>query len=77
MLLQTCHTALCNLQPGVMIFNCEEKTLESIAEKMVSEMVNKKEIRPKDRAGVLKALLQNPRYPPTASQSDTKKEDLL
>lgn len=60
-----CHTALCNLQPGVMIFDCEEKTLENIAEKMVSEMVKKKELRPKDRDGVLKSLLQNPRYPPT------------
>lgn len=59
-----CSTALCNLQPGVTIFDCEEKTLESIAEKMVSEMVSKKELRPKDRDGVLKSLLQNPRYPP-------------
>lgn len=46
------------------IFDCEEKSLESITEKMVSEMVSKKEIRPKDRDGVLKSLLQNPRYPP-------------
>lgn len=59
------HTALCNLHPGVTIFDCEEKSLESIAEKMVSEMVSKKEMRPKDKDGVLKSLLQNPRYPPT------------
>lgn len=51
------------LQAGVTIFDCEEKTLESIAEKIVSEMVNKKELRPKDKDGVLKSLLQNPRYP--------------
>lgn len=59
------HTALCNLHSGVTIFDCEEKSLESIAEKMVSEMVSKKEMRPKDKDGVLKSLLQNPRYPPT------------
>uniref|UniRef100_A0A674NEN4 Anion exchange protein n=1 Tax=Takifugu rubripes TaxID=31033 RepID=A0A674NEN4_TAKRU len=52
------------MNTGVTIFDCEEKSLESIAEKMVSEMVSKKEIRPKDRDGVLKSLLQNPRYPP-------------
>ncbi|XP_069011697.1 solute carrier family 4 member 1b (Diego blood group) [Embiotoca jacksoni] len=44
---------------GVTIFDCEEKTLATIAEKMVSEMVNKKEIRPGDREEVLKSLLQN------------------
>ncbi|XP_039991589.1 solute carrier family 4 member 1b (Diego blood group) [Xiphias gladius] len=49
------------MNTGVMIFNCEERTLATIAEKMVGEMVNKKEIRPGDREGVLKALLQNRR----------------
>lgn len=59
------HTALCNLPTGVMIFDCEETTLESIAERMVSEMVSKKELRPNDKDGVLKSFLQSPRYPPT------------
>uniref|UniRef100_A0A3B3XQY1 Anion exchange protein n=1 Tax=Poecilia mexicana TaxID=48701 RepID=A0A3B3XQY1_9TELE len=43
----------------VTIFDCEEKTLAAIAEKMVGEMVSKKEIRSGDREGVLNALLQN------------------
>uniref|UniRef100_A0A8C3G1Z2 Anion exchange protein n=1 Tax=Cyclopterus lumpus TaxID=8103 RepID=A0A8C3G1Z2_CYCLU len=47
------------LNTGVTIFNCEERTMSGIAEKMVTEMVNKKEIRPGDREGVLKSLLQN------------------
>ena len=55
------------------IFDCEEQTLATIAEKMVGEMVNKKEIRPGDREGVLKALLQNrwysPRHNPTVTQT--------
>uniref|UniRef100_A0A8C7XBY5 Anion exchange protein n=1 Tax=Oryzias sinensis TaxID=183150 RepID=A0A8C7XBY5_9TELE len=47
------------MNSGVTIFDCEEKTLSSIAEKMVSEMANKKEIRSADKEGVLKSLLQN------------------
>uniref|UniRef100_A0A671U586 Anion exchange protein n=1 Tax=Sparus aurata TaxID=8175 RepID=A0A671U586_SPAAU len=47
----------------VTILDCEERTLASIAEKMVNEMVNKREIRPGDKEGVLKSLLQNRRYP--------------
>lgn len=47
---------------GVTILDCEEKTLDTITEKMVSEMVNKKEIRSGDREGVLNSLLQNRRY---------------
>ncbi|XP_005812788.1 band 3 anion exchange protein-like [Xiphophorus maculatus] len=43
----------------VTIFDCEEKTLAAIAEKMVGEMVSKKEIRSGDREGVLNSLLQN------------------
>ncbi|XP_013869373.1 solute carrier family 4 member 1b (Diego blood group) [Austrofundulus limnaeus] len=43
----------------VTIFDGEEKTLAAIAEKMVAEMVNKKEIRSGDREGVLKSLVQN------------------
>ncbi|XP_024913668.1 solute carrier family 4 member 1b (Diego blood group) [Cynoglossus semilaevis] len=47
------------LTQGVMIFDCEEKTLADIAEKIVSEMVNKKEIRPENREDMVKVLLQN------------------
>ncbi|XP_030257135.1 solute carrier family 4 member 1b (Diego blood group) [Sparus aurata] len=47
------------MNPGVTILDCEERTLASIAEKMVNEMVNKREIRPGDKEGVLKSLLQN------------------
>nr|XP_046232634.1 solute carrier family 4 member 1b (Diego blood group) isoform X2 [Scatophagus argus] len=47
------------MNTGVTIFDCEEQTMASIAEKMVNEMVNKREIRPGDREGVLKSLLQN------------------
>ncbi|KAK5607133.1 Band 3 anion exchange protein [Crenichthys baileyi] len=43
----------------VTIFDCEEKNLAAIAEKIVGEMVSKKEIRSGDREGVLKSLLQN------------------
>lgn len=46
---------------GVMIFDCEEKTMASLAERMVGEMVKKKEIRPDDREGVLKSLCQTRR----------------
>ncbi|XP_056152856.1 solute carrier family 4 member 1b (Diego blood group) [Lampris incognitus] len=47
------------MNTGVVIFDCAETTLSSIAEKMVEAMVNKKEIRPGDREGVLKSLLHN------------------
>uniref|UniRef100_A0A3B4FZ40 Anion exchange protein n=1 Tax=Pundamilia nyererei TaxID=303518 RepID=A0A3B4FZ40_9CICH len=57
-LIQLRHT----MSPGVTILDCEEKTLDTITEKMVSEMVNKKEIRSGDREGVLNSLLQNRRY---------------
>ncbi|XP_075890336.1 solute carrier family 4 member 1b (Diego blood group) isoform X1 [Nelusetta ayraudi] len=46
------------MNTGVMIFDCEEKTMASLAERMVGEMVKKKEIRPDDREGVLKSLCQ-------------------
>uniref|UniRef100_A0A8C2ZJU5 Anion exchange protein n=1 Tax=Cyclopterus lumpus TaxID=8103 RepID=A0A8C2ZJU5_CYCLU len=59
------------LNTGVTIFNCEERTMSGIAEKMVTEMVNKKEIRPGDREGVLKSLLQN------RSQSDDPESQVL
>uniref|UniRef100_A0A673C8R0 Anion exchange protein n=1 Tax=Sphaeramia orbicularis TaxID=375764 RepID=A0A673C8R0_9TELE len=48
-----------SMNTGVVIFDCEEQSLASVAEKMVKEMVNKKEIRPGDREGVLKSLLQD------------------
>lgn len=54
-----------------MIFDYEEKTLSAIAEKMVKEMVNKKEIRPGDQEGVLNSLLQNRRYLPRHQQTVT------
>lgn len=38
--------------------------MASLAEKMVTEMVKKKEVRPDDREGVLKSLCQKRRYPP-------------
>ncbi|TMS22257.1 Band 3 anion transport protein [Larimichthys crocea] len=47
------------MNTGVTVFDCEERTLAGIAEKIVGEMVNKKEIRPADREGVLNSLLQN------------------
>ncbi|XP_061563559.1 solute carrier family 4 member 1b (Diego blood group) [Cololabis saira] len=47
------------MNTGVTVFDCEEKTLATIAEKMVGEMVSKKEIRSGDKEGVLKSLLQN------------------
>uniref|UniRef100_A0A3Q3RBF5 Anion exchange protein n=1 Tax=Monopterus albus TaxID=43700 RepID=A0A3Q3RBF5_MONAL len=53
----------CAMNTGVTIFDCEERTWATIAEKIVKEMVNKKEIRPGDQEGVLNSLLQNRRYP--------------
>uniref|UniRef100_A0AAV2LG74 Anion exchange protein n=1 Tax=Knipowitschia caucasica TaxID=637954 RepID=A0AAV2LG74_KNICA len=47
------------MNTGVSLFNCEEKNYAAVAEKMVKELVNKKEIRAGDREGVLRALLQN------------------
>uniref|UniRef100_A0A3B4B400 Anion exchange protein n=1 Tax=Periophthalmus magnuspinnatus TaxID=409849 RepID=A0A3B4B400_9GOBI len=47
------------MNTGVIIFNCEEQSMAAIAEKIVKELLNKKEIRPGDREGVLRALLQN------------------
>jgi len=43
------------------MLDCEEQSLATIAEKMVDELVRKKEIRPGDRDGVLNALIQNRR----------------
>lgn len=61
----------------VTIFDCKEKTLAAIAEKMVGEMVSKKEIRSGDREGVLKSLLQNrSESPDLESQTLTEGMDL-
>ncbi|CAN9509229.1 unnamed protein product [Ophioblennius macclurei] len=65
------------MNTGVTIFNCEETTLAAIAEKMVTEMVNKKEIRPGDREEVLKSLLQDRSQPSDPeSQALTDRMDL-
>ncbi|KAM4624314.1 solute carrier family 4 member 1b (Diego blood group) [Polymixia lowei] len=47
------------MNTAVVLFDCGEQTLANIAEKIVDEFVKKKEIRPGDRDGVLKSLLQN------------------
>ncbi|XP_068162193.1 solute carrier family 4 member 1b (Diego blood group) [Antennarius striatus] len=60
-----------SMNTGVTIFDLGERTLASMAEKIVNEMVNKKEIRPEDREGVLKSLLQN------RSQSDDPESQAL
>nr|XP_020460933.1 band 3 anion exchange protein-like [Monopterus albus] len=61
----------CAMNTGVTIFDCEERTWATIAEKIVKEMVNKKEIRPGDQEGVLNSLLQN------RSQSDDPERQAL
>ncbi|XP_010862876.1 solute carrier family 4 member 1b (Diego blood group) isoform X2 [Esox lucius] len=47
------------MNTGVVMLDREERSLPSIAEKMVDELIKKKEIRPGDRDGVLRSLLQN------------------
>ncbi|XP_077358443.1 solute carrier family 4 member 1b (Diego blood group) isoform X2 [Festucalex cinctus] len=47
------------MNTGVMLFDCVEKTLDGIMEKMVAEMLKQKQIRPGDQEGVMKCLLQN------------------
>ncbi|KAG9267598.1 band 3 anion exchange protein-like isoform X1 [Astyanax mexicanus] len=44
---------------GVVMLDREERSFSSIAEKIVDEMVSKKEIQSGDREGVLRALMQN------------------
>lgn len=56
---QSATSAMPFLRPGVMLFDCAEKTLEGIAEKMVTEMLKQKQIRPGDQEGMTKCLLQN------------------
>ncbi|XP_077407028.1 solute carrier family 4 member 1b (Diego blood group) isoform X2 [Vanacampus margaritifer] len=48
-----------SMNTGVMLFDCVEKTLDGIVEKMVAEMLKQKQIRPGDQEGVMKCLLQN------------------
>ncbi|XP_077481420.1 solute carrier family 4 member 1b (Diego blood group) [Stigmatopora argus] len=48
-----------SINTSVTLFDCVEKTLTAIAEKMVNEMVKQKQIRPGDKEGVLKCLLHN------------------
>ncbi|XP_030629463.1 solute carrier family 4 member 1b (Diego blood group) [Chanos chanos] len=47
------------MNTGVVLLDREERTLDNIIQKTVDEMVNRKEIRPGDKDGVLKALMQN------------------
>ncbi|XP_062330693.1 solute carrier family 4 member 1b (Diego blood group) [Osmerus eperlanus] len=59
------------MNTGVVMLDREERSLSSIAEKMVDALVSKKEIRSGDRDGVLRALLQN------RSQSSTSESQAL
>ncbi|XP_041732714.1 solute carrier family 4 member 1b (Diego blood group) isoform X2 [Coregonus clupeaformis] len=56
------------MNTGVVMLDREERSLSGIAEKIVDELVNKKEIRPGDRDGVLRSLLQNRRQTAGDSQ---------
>lgn len=42
---------------GAVIFDLNTNSLSVVAEKVVTELVNKEEIRESDRAGLLRALL--------------------
>uniref|UniRef100_A0A674CLD3 Anion exchange protein n=1 Tax=Salmo trutta TaxID=8032 RepID=A0A674CLD3_SALTR len=47
------------MNTGVVMLDRVERSLSGIAEKIVDELISKKEIRPSDRDGVLRSLLQN------------------
>ncbi|KAM9560725.1 solute carrier family 4 member 1b (Diego blood group) [Salvelinus alpinus] len=47
------------MNTGVVMLDRVERNLSDIAEKIVDELISKKEIRPSDRDGVLRSLLQN------------------
>ncbi|XP_070963067.1 solute carrier family 4 member 1b (Diego blood group) isoform X3 [Oncorhynchus clarkii lewisi] len=47
------------MNTGVVMLDRVERSLSGIAEKIVDELIIKKEIRPSDRDGVLRSLLQN------------------
>uniref|UniRef100_A0A674CKL0 Anion exchange protein n=1 Tax=Salmo trutta TaxID=8032 RepID=A0A674CKL0_SALTR len=49
------------MNTGVVMLDRVERSLSGIAEKIVDELISKKEIRPSDRDGVLRSLLQNRR----------------
>ncbi|KAI1896406.1 hypothetical protein AGOR_G00094450 [Albula goreensis] len=59
------------MSTGVVLLDREERTLNSIAEKVADELVNKREIRQSDREGLLRSLLQN------RSQSNPKETQAL
>ncbi|TNN65315.1 Band 3 anion exchange protein [Liparis tanakae] len=59
------------MNTGVTLFNCEERTLSDIAERIVAKMINKKEIGAGDGEAVLNTLLQN------RSQSDDPESQVL
>uniref|UniRef100_A0A8C7HD12 Solute carrier family 4 member 1b (Diego blood group) n=1 Tax=Oncorhynchus kisutch TaxID=8019 RepID=A0A8C7HD12_ONCKI len=50
------------MNTGVVMLDRVERSLSGIAEKIVDDLISKKEIRPSDRDGVLCSLLQNLRY---------------
>nr|XP_057918415.1 solute carrier family 4 member 1b (Diego blood group) [Doryrhamphus excisus] len=60
-----------SMNTGVMLFNSEEKTWASMAEKIVAEMLKLKQIRPGDQEGVMKSLVQN-----RSQQSDPESQAL-
>ncbi|XP_014014113.1 solute carrier family 4 member 1b (Diego blood group) [Salmo salar] len=47
------------MNTGVVMLDRVERSLSGIAEKIVDELISKKEIRPSDRDGVLSSLLRN------------------
>uniref|UniRef100_A0A8C9V8W7 Anion exchange protein n=2 Tax=Scleropages formosus TaxID=113540 RepID=A0A8C9V8W7_SCLFO len=59
------------MSTGVVLLDREDRTLGNIAEILADELVSKKEIRPSDREGLLKALLQ------TRRQSEPKETQSL
>ncbi|XP_035260687.1 band 3 anion exchange protein-like [Anguilla rostrata] len=59
------------MSTGVVMLDREERTLNSIVEKVADELVNKNEIQPGDREGLLRSLLQS------RSQSDPKETQAL
>ncbi|KAG7248229.1 hypothetical protein CRUP_008431, partial [Coryphaenoides rupestris] len=65
------------MNTGVVMLDCKEQSLATIAEKMVDELVRKKEIRPGDRDGVLNALIQNRRLAQNPNQSGDPESQAL
>ncbi|XP_051925336.1 solute carrier family 4 member 1b (Diego blood group) isoform X2 [Hippocampus zosterae] len=48
-----------SMNTGVVLFDCAEKTLDGIVDKMVAEMLKHKQIRPGDQEGMSECLLRN------------------